>query len=144
LITTRSVRRIGAAAIVVPTLDHLLGPTLGIIFAPTLMYTVFGPGAVPAIIFFIVLGIFQLVWIRVLLKSTNRPLLIVGILGNLVSIIIYFISLSGLTIFGVPPQNGGAFAILIKVLEVVFVLASIYVLGKEPQSSDNCKIAVGG
>jgi len=140
MITTRSVRRIGAVAIVVPTLDHLLGPTLGIIFAPTLMYTVFGPGAVPAIVFFIVLGIFQLVWIRVLLKSTNRPLLIVGILGNLVSIIIYFISLSGLTIFGVPPQNGGVFAILIKALEAVFVLASIYVL-TERESSNNGNLA---
>jgi len=74
------------------------------------------------------LGFFQLVCIRILLKSTDRPSLIIGILGNLVSIIIYFVSLSGVTIFGVPPQNGGAFAILVKALEAIFVLTAIRVL----------------
>jgi len=128
MVTVKSVRRIGAAALVVPTGDHLLGPTLGMIFAPTLMTTVFGAGAEAAVVFFIVLGIFQLAWIPILLKSSNRGLLTLGIWGNLVSIIIYFVSLSGVTIFNVPPQNGGAFAILIKALEFLFVLASIHVM----------------
>jgi hypothetical protein len=101
-------------------------------FAPSLMASVFGPGAVAAAIFFIVLGLFQLVWIRILLKSSNRRLLILGIVGNLGSIIIYFVSLGGVTIFGVPPQNGGVFALLIKALEAIFVLASIYVLTEAP------------
>jgi len=128
MVTVRAVRRIGAAALIVPTGDHLLGPILGSIFAPTLMATIFGPGAEAAVIFFVVLGVFQAVWIPILLKSTNRSLLIVGILGNLVSIVIYFVSLGGVTIFGVPPQNGGVFALLIKGLELIFVLASVHVL----------------
>ena len=93
-----------------------------------MMTVVFGPGAIPAVIFFICLGIFQLIWIRVLLRSNNRLLLLLGILGNLVSILIYFVSLGGVTIFGVPPQNGGVFALLIKGLETIFVFASIYVM----------------
>jgi hypothetical protein len=92
------------------------------------MWSVFGPGAVAAVAFFLVLGIYQLVSIGILLKSKKQLLLAMGIPGNLVSIVIYFVSLSGVTIFGVPPQNGGAFALIIKALEVVFLLASIHVL----------------
>jgi hypothetical protein len=128
MVSAKVVRRIGAAALVVPTGDHLLGPTLTLTFAPAIMTEVFGSGAIPAAIFFISLGVFQLIWIGVLLKSNNPLLLTLGILGNLVSILIYFVSLGGVTIFGVPPQNGGAFALLIKALEAVFVLASINVL----------------
>lgn len=134
MVTVGSVRRIGAASLIAPALDHLLGPILGMIFAPTLMTTVFGPGAEAAVIFFVVLAVFQLAYIPLMLKSTSRQFLIIGILGNLVSIIIYFVSLSGMTIFGVPPQNGGAFALLIKALETVFVLASIDVLKRTPVS----------
>jgi hypothetical protein len=126
--TIRTIRRIGAAAVIVPTIDHLIAPIITIILAPALMSEVFGAGAVAAVVFFVCLGLFQLVWIGVLLRSSNRILLIVGILGNLVSIVIYFVSLSGVTIFGVPPQNGGAFALLIKGLEALFVFASIDVL----------------
>jgi hypothetical protein len=104
------------------------------IFAPALMAEVFGAGAVAAVVFFICLGVFQLVWIGVLLRSSNPLLLVVGILGNLVSIIIYFVSLSGVTIFGVPPQNGGAFALLIKGLEAVFVVASFYLMNNLPRA----------
>ena len=128
MVTAKSARRIGAAAAIVPTIDHLIVPTITLILAPAMMTEVFGAGAIPAVIFFICLGIFQLVWIRVLLRSNNRLLLLLGILGNLVSILIYFVSLSGVTIFGVPPQNGGVFALLIKGLEAIFVLASIYVM----------------
>jgi hypothetical protein len=126
--TTRTIRRIGAAAAIVPTIDHLIVPIITIILAPALMSKVFGAGAVAAVVFFICLGLFQLVWIGILLRSSNRPLLVAGIFGNLVSIIIYFISLNKVTIFGVPPQNGGAFALLIKGLEEIFVFASIEVL----------------
>ena len=128
MISSKLIRRIGAACLILPTGDHLIAPILTMIFAPALMTEVFGAGAVAAVVFFICLGIFQLVWIGVLLRSSNRLLLILGILGNLVSIIIYFISLGGVTIFGVPPQNGGIFALLIKALEAVFVLASIDVM----------------
>lgn len=132
MLSIRTVRRIGAAALIVPTVDHLIAPILTMIFAPALMAEVFGSGATYAVVFFLCLGAFQLVWIGVLLKSSNRLLLVVGILGNLVSIIIYFVSLSGVTIFGVPPQNGGVFALLIKGLEAVFVIASIDVMRRRP------------
>ena len=92
------------------------------------MWSVFGPGAIAAVAFFVVLGVYQLVWIGILLKSKNTLLLALGIPGNLLSIVIYFVSLSGVTIFGVPPQNGGVFALIIKALETVFLLASIYTL----------------
>ena len=121
-------RRLGAAAMILPMGDHLIAPVLTLLLAPTLMWRVFGPGAVAAVIFFVVLGIYQLVWIGILLKSKNTLLLALGIPGNLVSIVIYFVSLSGITIFGVPPQNGGVFALIIKALEAVFLIASIYVL----------------
>jgi hypothetical protein len=132
VVTVNSVRRIGAAAVIVPTIDHLIVPPISLILAPAMMTEVFGAGAIPAVIFFICLGIFQLVWIRVLLKSNDRLVLLLGILGNLVSILIHFVSLSGVSIFGVPPQNGGVFALLIKGLEAIFVLASIYVMKATP------------
>ncbi len=122
------VRRIGAVCLIVPALDHLISPTLTMVFAPSIMETLFGQGFIAATIFFIVLGVFQLIWIRVLLKSNNSTLLTLGVLGNLVSILIYFISTSGVTIFGVPPQPLLAFGVLIKALEAVFVLVSLYVL----------------
>jgi len=132
MVTVKSIRRIGAVAAVLPTGDHLIAPTLTMIFAPALMTTVFGPGAMPATVFFICLGIFQLIWIRVLLRSNNRLLLTVGVFGNLVSIVIYFVSLSGVTIFGVPPQNGGAFALIIKTLEAIYAVACVYVMKAKP------------
>ena len=113
---------------VLPMGDHLIAPVLTLVLAPAVMWNVFGSGAVAAVIFFVMLGIYQLVWIGILLKSNNRLLLGLGIPGNLVSIVIYFVSLSGVTIFGVPPQNGGVFALIIKALEAVFLLASVYVL----------------
>ena len=121
-------RRLGAAALILPMGDHLIAPVLTLLLAPALMWSVFGPSAVAAVIFFVVLGVYQLVWIGILLKSKNTLLLALGIPGNLVSIVIYFVSLSGVTIFAVPPQNGGVFALIIKALEAVFVLASIYAL----------------
>jgi hypothetical protein len=54
--------------------------------------------------------------------------LALGILGNLGSILIYFISTSGVIIFGVPPQPLIPFGVLIKALEAVFVAASAYLL----------------
>ena len=128
MVSGKLIRRVGAAALVLPMGDHLIAPVLTILLAPALMWSVFGPGAIGALVFFVVLGVYQIACIGVLLKSRSTLLLFLGIPGNLVSIIIYFISLSGVTIFGVPPQNGGAFALLIKGLEAVFVLASIYVL----------------
>jgi hypothetical protein len=100
-------------------------------FAPVVMQNMFGPGAVAATTFFIVLGIFQLIWIVVILKSNDFILLGVGILGNLLSIFIYFISASGVTIFGVPPQPFAAFPVVVKALEAAFILASVYVLRTE-------------
>jgi hypothetical protein len=128
MLSIKSARRIGAACLILPGLDHLISPTLTMIFAPMVMETMFGQGFVAATVFFIVLGIFQLSWIRVLLKSNNSSLLALGILGNLVSIFIYFISASGVTIFGVTPQPLIPFGVLIKALETVFVLTSLYVL----------------
>jgi hypothetical protein len=124
----KSIRRLGAASLVVPSLDHLIAPTLTMIFAPAIMDTMFGSGAVATTIFFVVLGTFQLIWIVVLLKSSNSTLLSVGILGNLVSIFIYLLSASGVTIFGVPPQPFSAFPLVVKALETAFILASVYVL----------------
>lgn len=128
MLSIKSVRRIGAVCLIAPGLDHLISPTLTMVFAPSIMEIMFGQGFIPATIFFIVLGVFQLIWVRVLLKSNNSHLLTLGVLGNLVSILIYFISTSGVTIFGVPPQPLIPFGVLIKALEAVFVLASLYVL----------------
>jgi hypothetical protein len=128
VLSVKSVRRIGAVCLIVPGLDHLISLTLTMLFAPTIMETMFGQGFMAATVFFIVLGVFQLTWIRVLLKSNNPSLLTIGILGNVVSILIYFISTSGVTIFGVSPQPLIPFGVLIKALETVFVLASLYVI----------------
>ena len=128
MLSVKWVRRLGAACLIVPRVDHLVSPTLTMVFAPMIMQTMFGQGFVAATIFFIVLGVFQLIWIRVLLKSNNSSLLTLGILGNLVSILIYFIFTSGVTIFGVPPQPLIPFGVLIKALECVYALASLYAI----------------
>ena len=128
MLPVKSVRRIGTVCLIVPGLDHLISPTLTMMLAPTIMETMFGQGFMAATVFFIVLGLFQLIWVRVLLKSNNPSLLTIGILGNVISILIYFISTSGVTIFGVPPQPLIPFGVLIKALETVFVLASLYVI----------------
>jgi hypothetical protein len=98
------------------------------VFAPVIMQTMFGPGWMAATVFFISLGLFQLIWIGVLLKSNNPSLLTLGIVGNLISIIIYFVSTSGVTIFGVPPQPLILFGVFIKALEATFVLVSLSIL----------------
>lgn|GEM_PF-2529524 len=128
MVSVKTVRRIGGVALIAPGLDHLVSPTLTMMFAPIVMETMFGQGFVAATIFFILLGLFQLTWIWVLLKSNSSSFLALGVLGNLVSILIYFISASGVTIFGVPPQPLIPFGVLIKALEAVFVLASVYAL----------------
>jgi hypothetical protein len=122
------VRRIAAAAAILPAMDHLISPTLGIMFAPAFMHQEFGDGAVPVVIFFIALGLFQLAWIGVILKSSNRSLLALGIFGFSFSILIYFLSTQMWLPFGVPPQPLVPFAVVIKALEAVFALASVYML----------------
>jgi len=131
VVSYRLVRRVGAACLILPGFDHLVSPTLTMIFAPTIMETMFGPGALAATVFFIILGLFQLIWIYVLLKTRNSLLLVLGVVGNLISILVYFVSVDGVTLFGVPPQPLIAFGVLIKALETVFVLASIYVVRSE-------------
>lgn len=125
---SKTVRRIGAAAPILPAMDHLVSPTLGIIFAPAFMYQEFGDAVVPVVIFFIVLGLFQLAWIGVMLKSSNGSLLALGIFGFSFSIILYFVSTQMWLPFGVAPQPLVQFAFLIKALEAIFVLASLYML----------------
>lgn len=129
MVSVKTVRRIGAAFLIIPTIDHLAAPTLTMLFTPAIMTTMFGPGAVAATVFFISLGLFQVISIWILMKSNNPSLLAVGILGNLGSILIYFISTSGVTIFGVLPQPLILFGVLVKALEAVFVAASTYLLG---------------
>ena len=130
MVSSRTMKRIGAAALILPAGDHLISPTLTMIFAPQIMTMMFGTeGAIPTVIFFVVLGMFQFAWIAVLLKSTNPLLLAIGILVNLGSIVIYLISTAGVTIPpGVPPQLLIPFGVLIKALEAMFVVASIYAL----------------
>lgn len=128
MVSVKSLRRIGAAALILPSLDHVVSPTLTMIFAPAIMETIFGAGWVAATIFFIVLGLFQLICAGVFIKSNNSYFLALGVLGNLISILIYFISTSGVTIFGVPPQPFIPFAVLIKALEAIFVLATVYLM----------------
>ncbi|MGA2790550.1 MAG: hypothetical protein ABSF00_07265 [Candidatus Bathyarchaeia archaeon] len=125
---SKKVRRIGAFAAILPALDHLVSPTLGMMFAPAFMHQEFGDGVVPVVTFFIALGLFQLAWIGIILKSINRSLLALGIFGFSVSIIIYFVSTQMWLPFGVPPQPLAPFAFLIKALEAIFILASLYIL----------------
>jgi hypothetical protein len=130
MVAVKNVRRIGAAALVLPAADHLIAPTLTMLFAPAVMSSMFGEaGAIPTTTFFIVLGAFQVFCMWVLLKSNSPSLLSLGVFGNLVSIVIYFVSAAGVTLpFGVPPQPFGVFAVLVKALEAGFVLTSVYVL----------------
>lgn len=125
---SKKVRRIGAAAAIFPVLDHLIAPTLGMVFGPAFMRQLFGDNAVLVVIFFIALGGFQLTWIGVILKSSNRSLLALGIVGFSFSIIIYFVSTQIWLPFGVPPQPLVPFAFVVKALEAIFVLASLYLL----------------
>jgi hypothetical protein len=97
-------------------------------FAPAFMHQEFGDGVVPVVAFFIALGLFQLAWIGIILKSSNRSLLALGIFGFSVSIIIYFLSTQMWLPFGVPPQPLVPFAFLIKALEAIFIFASLYIL----------------
>jgi len=101
------------------------------VFAPVIMETMFGSGWMAATVFFISLGLFQLIWIGVLLKSNKSSLLTLGIVGNLVSVLIYFVSTRGVTIFGVPPQPLIPFGVLIKALEAIFILASVFLLSNQ-------------
>lgn len=128
MVSVKTIRRIGAAALVFPALYHLVPALPTLIFAPALAEGYFGQNFVAGEIFFFVLGLFQLVWIRVILKSKNPTLLALGILGNLGSIVIYSLSAAGVTIFGVPPHPPFPTVVLIKTLEAIFVLASAYVL----------------
>ena len=132
MVSTKSICRIGAAALIVPSVDHLIPPALTMVFAPLVLRGMYGPGYVAATVFFISLGLFQLLWVGVLLKSDNPFLLILGVLGNLFSILIYFVSTAGVTLpFDVPPQPLIAWPVFIKALEAVFVLASVYMLKAE-------------
>jgi len=121
-----------------PAGDHLISPTLTMIFAPQIMSMMFGAtGAIPTVVFFITLGLLQLAGIAILLKSKNPLLFAVEILVNLASIAIYFISTAGVTFpFGVPPQPLIPFGVLIKLLEAVFIVASIYVLRSSNSGSN--------
>ncbi len=125
---SKNVRRIGAAAAILPVLDHLIAPTLGMVFGPSFMGQLFGDNAVLVVIFFIALGAFQLSWIGLILKSSNRSLLALGIVGFSFSIIIYFVSTQTWLPFGVPPQPLVPFAFVIKALEAIFILASVSLL----------------
>jgi hypothetical protein len=122
------IRRVGAASLSLPSLDHLVAPTMTLALAPAVLKSIFGPGWIAAIVFFISLGLFQLLWVGVLLKSDNSFLLVLGVLGNLISILIYFVSTAGVTLLDVPPQPLIAWGVFIKALETVFVLASVYVM----------------
>jgi hypothetical protein len=122
----KPVSLIGAIAIILPTIDHL-ATFLAIITTP-MVAAHFGSGAVPAAIFFLGLGVFQLIWMGVLMRSNNPTLLVVGTVGNVFSILIYFISVAGVMLLGVPPQPLFAQGVIAKVLEGVFVAASLCVL----------------
>ena len=137
MVSTKSIRRIGAASLIVPGLDHLIAPSMTMVFAPVVLESIYGPGFVAATVFFVSLGLFQLIWIGILLKIDNPILLIVGVLGNLVSILIYFVSTAGVTLpFDVLPQPLIAWAVLIKVLEAIFILASVYLIKVNHPRSD--------
>ena len=97
-------------------------------FAPAFMHQEFEDGVVPVVTFFTALGLFQLAWIGIILKSINRSLLALGIFGFSFSILIYFVSTQMWLPFGVPSQPLVPFAFLVKALEAIFVLASVYVL----------------
>jgi hypothetical protein len=56
MVSVKTVRRIGAASLIVPIIDHLTAPTLTLLFAPAVMTTMFGPSAVAAAVFFHIPG----------------------------------------------------------------------------------------
>ena len=130
MVSAKAVRRISAVSLIVPIIDHLTGPTLTMLFAPYVMTIMFGPAAVAATVFFICLGLLQIICIGIILKSSNAALLALGVLGNVGSILIYFISISGVVIFGVLPQPLVPFAVLIKALEGLFIVTSAHLLSE--------------
>jgi len=88
----------------------------------------FGP-PVAAGLFFLALAIFQFVWaVIVLVAVKNRLLMKIGILGNLVSILIYFVSVVTPLPFGVPQQRILGFAMACKSVEAIFVVGALSTL----------------
>ncbi len=101
---------------------------MGIFFLLTPRFggQLFGGALVPTGIFFFILGVFQLLWVAVMAKSSNKALIVLGILGSLGSVIIYFVSVVVALPFGVPKQPLTPTAIETKALESVFILVSFY------------------
>ncbi len=115
----------GVVTALLPGFSHT---QMGIFFLLTPRFggQLFGGAVVPTGIFFFSLGIFQLLWVAVMAKSSNRALIVLGMLGSLGSVIIYFVSVMVALPFGVPRQPLTPTAIETKALESVFILVSFY------------------
>jgi len=130
-------QRIGAAAGTVSALIHLFS-AIGGLLMPEIPASFYGEAAFQVSTFFLGLGVFQLAWVWVLLRSGNRLLLAFGVLGYLGSILIYFVSLGTPLPFGVPQQRiteSSAFAFTTKIVEVVFVGSSLSLLKTRVRTS---------
>ncbi len=98
---------------------------------PSIPEMFYGDAVSVVFTFFLGLGVFQLVWAAILLRSRNRLLLSVGVLGFLGSIVIYLVSLATPLPFGVKQQTittFSAFPLTTKVIEAVFVVSSLSLL----------------
>ncbi len=51
MVSVKSIRRVGAVAVIPAALDHLILPPLTMAFMPAIFEGLFGAGAVPATIF---------------------------------------------------------------------------------------------
>jgi len=128
LVSIKSARRIGAIAAILAGLEHELGIVSTSVLAPMLYRQLFGQAVIPVTIFFVILGAFQLIWAAIILRSNSRLLIIVGIVGFLASIVIYLASTVIELPPGVPVQSVNPYAIVSKILEAIFIYASILVL----------------
>ncbi len=115
----------GVVTALLPGFSHT---QMGIFFLLTPRFggQLFGGAVVPTGIFFFILGIFQLLWVAVMAKSSKRALIVLGMLGSLGSVIIYFVSVMVALPFGVPRQPLTPTAVETKAFESVFILVSLY------------------
>jgi len=87
----------------------------------------FGAGSTSTGLFFLLLGIFQLLFTALILsKYANRIVSIIAIAGFAFSILIFFIATMVQLPFGAPhPQLSNTFALTTKVIELIFIVNSL-------------------
>jgi len=122
--SVRQWRLLGAGTAVLAGLFHLVGGVNG--FAdPTSTGNIFGQEAVWVVPgFFLVLGSFQLIWTWATLKE-HEVMIGLGTVAFLASIVLYLVAVVTPLPLGVKQQSITPVAVIVKIIEVVYVTVSI-------------------